>query len=71
MGVVTDAFAVPEPSIGLPMAAAISVEPLWSMLIENDIYPASNGEFVRELQASAQQAKEGLDTAETTAEMPF
>jgi hypothetical protein len=49
LGVVTDAFPVEDESIGLYQAAAISVEPLWSLLMDNDIYPASNGTFIRYL----------------------
>jgi hypothetical protein len=70
LGVITDAFPVHEESIGLPMAAAISVEPLWSMLIDNDIYPGSNGDFVRYLKNHDEEALERWIGAAETPQSP-
>lgn len=48
LGVMTDAFP-PEDDLPVGHSGVISVEPLWSLLLDNQVFPASNGAFAREL----------------------
>jgi len=50
LGVMTTSLVMVELPAELGYGAAISVEPLWGLLMDNHIYPASNADFIRELE---------------------
>jgi hypothetical protein len=49
LGVMTEALTLDGLPAELGYGAAITVEPLWGLLMDNGIYPASNAAFIREL----------------------
>ncbi|WP_404960413.1 serine protease [Streptomyces sp. 147326] len=49
LGVVTSSLLTNHVAPELGYGAALTVEPLWNLLAENGIYPASNGDFLQEL----------------------
>jgi hypothetical protein len=59
LGVMTESLVVDDLPAELGYGAAISVEPLWDLLMDNHIYPASNGDFIRELENPSPSASEG------------
>jgi len=50
LGVMTESLVMDELPAELGYGAAITVEPLWGLLMDNHIYPASNADFIRELE---------------------
>ena len=50
LGVMTEALTLDGLPAELGYGAAITVEPLWGLLMDNGIYPASNAAFIRELE---------------------
>jgi hypothetical protein len=46
----TESLMLDEVPAELGYGAAITVEPLWGLLMDNHIYPASNAAFIRELE---------------------
>lgn len=64
LGVMSEALVRAAEPTELGFGSALSVEPIWGMLMDNDIYPASNGMFVRYLQGDEEAARQLL--GETT-----
>jgi hypothetical protein len=50
LGVMTESLTLDGLPTELGYGAAITVEPLWGLLIDNHIYPASNAGFIRKLE---------------------
>jgi Trypsin-like peptidase domain len=50
LGVMTESLILDDAPAELGYGAAITVEPLWDLLGTNNIYPASNADFLRELE---------------------
>ena len=50
LGIMTESLILDDAPAELGYGAAITVEPLWDLLLGNHIYPASNAAFLRELE---------------------
>jgi len=60
LGVLTVSLFLAGQPVELGYAAALSVEPLWNLLHENRVYPASNAEFLREVYDGIEPEQETL-----------
>jgi hypothetical protein len=46
----TESLILDDAPAVLGYGAAITVEPLWDLLLANNVYPASNADFLRQLE---------------------
>lgn len=60
LGILTEALLSAKQVLEVGFAAALTVEPLWNLLRDNGIYPASNSLFLRYLEGDEEAERELL-----------